>query len=157
MGKPKHSNDPRGDIKGAQEHAEGQRGPKAHAAFQAEIADHERSRDRGTIRAGGDPNRAGKQNGGQADLHEELIARSPSESDGGHPLFENRVQHDPAERASDKNRITRDVQRHKHDREEFQVKGGNDTHPALPQDAHVRVKSTGAGGGNRADEDRGQG
>ena len=37
MGKPKHSNDPRGDQKGAQEHAEGQHGAVASADLKEQI------------------------------------------------------------------------------------------------------------------------
>ena len=39
MGKPKHSNDHRGEMKGAQQHDEGQYGPKAFQAKWAEITD----------------------------------------------------------------------------------------------------------------------
>jgi hypothetical protein len=41
--------------------------------------------------------------------------------DGGHRLVENRLQHDEAEKNSEKNRMVIDAQRHGHDREGFQI------------------------------------
>lgn len=152
MGKPKHSNDTRGEQKGAQQHAEGQQGPKAREAFLAGISDHSR-RDDETGRAANDP----RAHGNDAALHDAKIANPGFERDGGHRLFENRVQHDEAEKNSEKNRIAADVHRHKHEREQFQMEGGRETHPALPQDPpYGTVKSGGQGGGNRSDEDRSQ-
>ncbi len=154
MGKPKHSNDPRGEQKGAQQHAEGQHGPKAYAARKDEINDHHRERGQSEdgVRAIHDPRHA---DGSDADLHERKIENPALERDGRHPLWENRVQHDEADRAADKNRIAIDVARHGHDREAFQVRDGNESHPQYPRDRHVQIKSTGDAGGNRSDADRG--
>ena len=152
MGKPKHSDDPRGEQKGAQRHAEGQHGPKAYAARKDEINDHHREADGDPgPRAARDPRHA---DGSDGHLHERKIEHPSHERDGGHRLFENRIQHDHAERNSEKNRRTIDVERHGHDREAFQVRGGNESHPAVPPDRAADVKSTGRGGGNRTDEDR---
>jgi hypothetical protein len=74
MGKPKHSDDPRGEQKGAQAHGEGQHGPKAYEARKAEISDHgqERGGQLGrSERAEHDP-RAG--DGSDAALHEHKLA-----------------------------------------------------------------------------------
>jgi hypothetical protein len=156
MGKPKHSNDTRGEQKGAQTHAEGQHGPKAYEARKSEIADHgqERGGQQGrSERAAHDP-RSG--DGSDAHLHEQKLADPALERDGGHRLFENRIQHDEAEKNSEKNRAVIDLERHGHDREQFQVPGGRETHPALPQDGPPHtIKTGGQGGGNRSDADRG--
>lgn len=118
MGKPKHSDDPRGEQKGAQDHDEGQYGPKAFGAKRNEINDHSRSRRTGE-RELTDPNR---ENAGQseAELHEAKIRDPEFNADGDHRLFENRKQHDEAERDSERNRRDRDMERHGHDREAFQ-------------------------------------
>lgn len=155
MGKPKHSNDTRGEQKGAQQHAEGQHGPKAYEARKREISDHDQQRggqDGRSERAQHDPR---SDDGSDAQLHERLIDAQGHDRDGGHRLFENRTQHDHAERNSEKNRRTIDVERHGHEREQFQIPHGRETHVALPQDPpEGTVKSTGTGGGNRSDEDR---
>lgn len=155
MGKPKHSDDPRGEQKGAQAHGEGQHGAKAYEARKAEISDH--GRERGgrqgqSERAQHDPR---NDDGSDADAHEAKIANPIDQRDGGHRLFENRLQHDEAERASEKNRLTIDVESHKHDRDEFQVRGGHAEHPAAHYNHTANVKSTGDAGGNRSDADRG--
>ena len=152
MGKGKHSNDTRGDQKGAQQHAEGQQGPKAHEAFLAGISDHSR-RDAALDEGLRDVN-ALRNDPTNADVHEGKLGNPAGERDGRHPLFENRLQHDEADRAADKNRLTADVHRHHHDTEKFQIEGGRGTHPGAPHERHEAVKSTGDAGGNRSDEDR---
>lgn len=153
MGKPKHSNDPRGEQQGAVERDEHLHGDKAYQARKAEISDHgqERGGAHGrSERAAHDPRRDGT----DADDHERMLARSPADADGGHRLYENRTQHDEAEKNSEKNRRDIDMQRHGHDHEQFQGRGGH-AGSAHGHDEPARVKSTGQGGGNRSDEDRG--
>jgi hypothetical protein len=135
MGKPKHSNDPRGEQKGAQQHDEGQYGPKAFEAKWAEITDHTDSR-RSSERAEADPNRGGRSGDRQAELHENEM-HDPSVRDGRHRLAEERKQHDEAERKSEKNRLISDIQVHGHDREDFQVPHGRTRHP---QDTDAKGK-----------------
>jgi hypothetical protein len=49
-----------------------------------------------------------------------------------------------------------DVDRHKHDREQFQVPGGRESHPAVPQTGPEHTMKTGGqGGGMRSAEDHG--
>jgi hypothetical protein len=122
MGKPKHSNDSRGEQKGAQQHEEGQYGPKAFEAKFAEISDHSNSR-RQSERAVTDPNRGGSQGDMQAALHEQEL-RDPSMRDGRHRLSEERKQHDQADRAQAKNHLIADIEVHGHDRSKFQVPHG---------------------------------
>jgi hypothetical protein len=156
MGKPKHSNDPRGEQKGAQTHAEGQHGAKAYEARKAEINDHGQQRGGHpgqSERAQHDPRSA---DGSDAQLHERKIANPELERDGGHRLFENRTQHDHAEKHSEQTRRQIDVQRHGHDADDFQIPGGHTGHPATtPDHAHAKVKSTGEGGGMRSPEEHG--
>jgi hypothetical protein len=156
MGKPKHSDDPRGEQKGAQAHGEGQHGPKAYEARKREISDHDQQRGGQagqSERAQHDP-RAG--DGSDAELHERKIANPELERDGGHRLFENRTQHDEAEKNSEKNRRDIDMRRHDHDNEQFQGRGGHSGHPEVtPDDARSTVHSTGQGGGNRSREELG--
>lgn len=134
MGKPKHSNDRRGEQKGAQQHDEGQYGPKAFEAKFAEISDHSR---RDAERADADP---GARAGGEAELHERMIANPEFEADGRHRLFENRKQHDEAERGSERNRRDRDLERHDHDRTRFQ---GHER-----ERGDVTIRQSGKGGGD---------
>lgn len=153
MGKPKHSDDPRGEQKGAVARDVHDHGDKAYQARKAEISDHgqERGGQHGkSERAAHDP----RADGSDADDHERLIANPGPNNDGGHRLFENRTQHDEAEKNSEKNRRDIDMQRHDHDHEEFQGRGGHAGSPHAP-DHSASVKSTGQGGGNRSDEDRG--
>ena len=137
MGKPKHSNDKRGEQKGAQQHDEGQYGPKAFEAKFAEISDHSRRDAERTERAESDP---GARAGGEADLHERKIANPEFESDGRHRLFENRKQHDEAERGSERNRRDIDIERHGHDPRSFQ---GHEK-----ERGDVSIRSSGKGGGD---------
>ena len=135
MGKPKHSDDTRGDIKGAQQHAEGQYGQKALEAKRAEIADHSRHDD-AQQRDDHDPRAA---DGSDAEAHEKRIANPGLERDGGHRLFENRTQHDEAEKNSEKNRRDIDMQRHGHDHDEFQGRGGPHRAPRVAQTTTART------------------
>ena len=154
MGKPKHSNDTRGDQKGAQPHAEGQQGPKAREAFLAGISDHSR-RDEGSDRGSEDPRASGGAGSDAAD-HERRIENPDLNRDGGHRLFENRTQHDEAEKNSEKNRRDIDMKRHGHDPAEFQGRGGHTAHPEGGNTDHsANIRSVGQGGGNRSDRDRG--
>ena len=134
MGKPKHSNDSRGDQKGAQQHAEGQFGPKALEAKRAEIADHSRRDTSG--RTERDP---GASANGEAEAHERMIANPEFEADGRHRLFENRDQHDEAERGSEWTRRDRDIERHDHDPRKFQG------HEQERGDVTIRQSSKGGG------------
>ena len=151
MGKPKHSHDTRGEQQGAQDHAEGDHGDKTHAALKAEINNQDdRVTDSYSQREANDPNRGGKgSDGHEAELHDRLIANPGYENDGGHRLFENRIQHDRAEHASEQNRLDQDVERHDHNTAVVQ---GRDAPGHSNQ--HATVKNTGEGGGNRAAADR---
>ena len=109
----KKHDDPRGKQKGPQQHAEGQHGERTHERFLEEI------------HAAGAEDRDDVE---QRD-HERALNHP---DDGGHRLFENRHQNDPADRASDKNRRGNDIDSHGHDRGNFQVRGGTTSHPAMP-------------------------
>ena len=153
MGKPKHSNDPRGEQKGAVERDEQLHGDKAYQTRKDEISDHHQ--ERGGLagkseRAQHDP----RADGSDADDHERMIANPAANTDGGHRLFENRIQHDEAEKNSEKNRRDIDMKRHGHDHEEFQGRGGH-AGSVHHEDHSANIKSTGQGGGNRSDADRG--
>jgi hypothetical protein len=130
MGKPKHSNDRRGEQKGAQQHDEGQYGPKAFEAKFAEISKHDGSRGQ-SERALSDPNRGGGRGDQQAAGHEQEM-RDPSMRDGRHRLFEERKQHDEADRAQAKNHLIADVEVHNHDRSKIQMPHGRTRHPKAP-------------------------
>lgn len=156
MGKPKHSQDSRGEQKGAQQHAEGQHGPKAYEARKAQISnqldDAADGRQPGP-RAANDPRAAANQ-AGIGERHEAAM-HDPSQRDGGHRLVENRLQHDEAEKNSEKNRMAIDVERHGHDPEGWQIQGGRESHPAAGRTGPEKtMKAGGQGGGNRSDEDR---
>ena len=155
MGKPKHSDDTRGEQKGAQEQAQGEHGAKTHSAIKAGINNDGRRLETRSQREANDPNRGGKQAGHEAELHERMIANPGLENDGGHRLFENRTQHDDAEKHSEKNRRDADVKRHEHDPESFQGRAGHSGHPATTPDHSATIKSTGEGGGNRAKDEHG--
>lgn len=111
MGKPKHSNDTRGEQKGAQQHDEGQYGPKAFEAKRAEVANQGARRER-------EPADPGFRDGHERELED------PSVRDGRHRLSEERKQHDEADRAQAKNHLIADIEVHGHDRSRFQVPGG---------------------------------
>jgi hypothetical protein len=144
MGKPKHSNDRRGEQKGAQQHDEGQYGPKAFEAKFAEISSHGGSR-RQSERATTDPNRGGRRGDQQAALHEQELS-DPSMRDGRHRLAEERKQHDEADRAQAKNRLVSDIEVHGHDRSRFQVPGGRTRHPQGPDAKGKGIHSPGESG-----------
>lgn len=150
MGKPKHSDDTRGEQKGAQQQSEGDHGAKTHSAIKAEINNDGRRIETHSQREANDPNRGGKGSGHDAELHERMIDHLGDQNDGSHRLFENRTQHDDAEKDSEQNRRNRDVQRHDHDRSHVQG------HDASERSGHgATVKNTGEGGGNRAKTDHG--
>jgi hypothetical protein len=148
MGKPKHSNDRRGEQKGAQQHAEGQYGPKAYKAKFAEISSHDGSR-RQSERAMTDPNRGGGRGDQQAALHEQEMS-DPSMRGGRHRLVESRKQHDEAEKNSEKNRRIIDVEAHGHDPDQFQMPGGRASARAEPKDRSGPIVGSGGKGGGRA-------
>ena len=149
MGKPKHSNDPRGDQKGAQVHEETEHGPKTREALKANISNDHRELETHSQREAHDPNRGGKRAGHDAEQHERMIANPDAQNDGRHPLFENRIQHDDAESDSEQNRRSRDIERHGHDRAQIQGETGSE------RSGEVTVKNAGHGGGNRAKADHG--
>ena len=93
--------------KGAQRHAEGQHGPKARAHFLDQLRSGERR-----------------------EAEEEGHAH---DAEGQHRLFEQREQHDEAERRSEKGRLDRDIREHGHSRENFQVQGGAASARATPR------------------------
>ena len=132
MGKPKHSNDTRGEQKGAQAHAEGQHGAVAREHLKQQQINNEGAEvETRSMREANDPNRHGKHSEEAHALHERMIETVGEAHDGGHRLFENRKQHDEADHNQDKNRLGIDVNRHSHNREQFQLEGGRETHPAL--------------------------
>lgn len=96
----------RGKQKGAQQHAEGQHGEKTHRAHIEQL------------QSGPEREAQGPDNDHAAE--------------GKHRLFEQREQHDEADKNSEKNRLDQDIQDHKHVRENFQVRGGAHNHPAMP-------------------------
>lgn len=155
MGKPKHSDDTRGEQKGAQQHDEGLHGDKTRSALKAQINNDGRQLETRSQREANDPNRGGKQAGHEAEMHERMIADPTGANDGGHRLFENRTQHDEAERSSEKNRRVIDVERHEHEPDAFQIPGGHTSHPASPSHHSAKVKSTGDAGGNRSKHEHG--
>lgn len=133
----------KGAVGGAQEHAEGQHGQvtlDAHNQPRNPDGSHAHAVGK---REANDPNSHGKHSEEAAHVHD---VGNP-EHDGGHRLFEGRKQHDEAERHSDKNRIIKDVDKHHHDAEQFQIPGGRDVHPSLGKDGpEETVKSPGKGG-----------
>jgi hypothetical protein len=89
MGKPTE-----GNQKGAQQHAEGtQHGEKAHERLQEQLH--------------------GKETGGPNDhAHQEEPETNPAPRLGGHPIFEDRQQHDEADKNADKNRLRKERAAH---------------------------------------------
>ncbi|MDQ6718699.1 MAG: hypothetical protein M3Z17_10195 [Gemmatimonadota bacterium] len=97
-----------GRQKGAQQHAEGMQGPTARAKFLEQL----HSGPSGTSEDTGHPHdTAGKQR-----------------------LFEQREQHDEADKNSEKNRLDRDNSDHDHNRDNFQVRGGSASSRAARRD-----------------------
>jgi hypothetical protein len=129
-----------GNIKGAQTHAEGQHGKKSLDKLQeqnasgggdAETADHGASK-----REANDPNSAGKLAAQAAQPHENELAHGAEGHSGKHRMVEGRQQHDEADKNQDKNRLIKDIQRHGHDKEQFQVPGGTENHPKSGESKH---------------------
>ena len=110
----KKQDDPRGKQRGAQVHAEGQHGEKTRARFLEEVNSE------------GEGQRAAEQGA-------DAGAERQHPRDGGHRLFEQREQRDEGERNSEKNRLESDIAVHGHVRENFQVRGGAESHPAMPR------------------------
>ena len=123
MGKPKHSDDDRGEQKGAQAHAEGQHGAVTRSQLKQQINNNGAQDETHSQREAHDPNRHGKHSEEAHAVHERMIGQDPADRDGRHRLFEDRKQHDEADHNSDKNRLGKDVNRHGHEREQFQLEG----------------------------------
>ena len=105
---PKRRTGARGEQKGAQGHAEGEHGEKTRARLRE-------------MRQSSEP-------------REPRDAAAPDHArDGRHRLFERRAQHDEADRNSEKNRLSRDIDAHGHVRENFQVVGGAEAGRAMPR------------------------
>ncbi len=101
MAKPKE-----GNVGGAQQHAEGQHGDKTFAANKASINNEDKAHEPGVNHAAGkreanDPNAHGKHSDKSPDGEREFAA---GVNTGKHHLFEDREQHDEADKNSDKNR-----------------------------------------------------
>ena len=93
--------------KGAQQHAQGEHGEKTRKRIK-EIVQTKSS-------------------------EPEPMEQRPHRDPAKNRLFSRRRQHDPADEQSDKNRLSRDIERHDHVRENFQVVGGAEGHPANPR------------------------
>ena len=119
-----------GNQKGAQAQAEGQHGDKTRSRLKEQLNDEGARDETHSQRAANDPNRFGKRAEAAAEPHEGDFP----EHDGRHRLFEGREQHDEADKNSEKTRLERDIDRHGHDRDEFQVPGGKENHPKLGRD-----------------------
>jgi hypothetical protein len=134
-----------GNQKGAQVHAEGQHGEQTRQRLKEQINDEGAEQGTSSQRAANDPNRSGK--GSEEAVREHERFMDEQNRDGRHRLFEERKQHDEADRNSGKNRLVKDVGGHGHEREQFQIPGGRETHPALPpDDPDGTIKSPGGGG-----------
>ncbi len=92
-----------GTQKGAQDHAEGGQGKKTRSRQQEILHSGERHET--------DPNVDAR---GRDLTHGGDLTRGTP--DGDHRLFEDRQQHDEAEKNSEKNRLSRDEERHGHKR-----------------------------------------
>ena len=110
----KKQDDPRGKQKGPQAHAEGQHGEKTHSRFLEEV------------------NSEGEGRRASEDRAFEAASSGRHPEDGGHRLTQQRQQFDEAEMQSEKNRRNSDIDVHGHVRENFQVEGGAESHPAMP-------------------------
>lgn len=102
----------KGRQKGAVTHAEGEHGARTHNKIIEQLESGHSGRTPKELGDRGDP------------LHSEQ---------GKHRLFEGRKQHDEASKNSEKTRLSRDIDRHNHNRENYQVVGGTETHPAMPR------------------------
>ena len=112
----------KGNQKGAQEHAEGQHGKQTLSRLQDITNDEGQQRETRSRRAENDPGRSAE---GEAELHERMIANG---GDGRHRLVEGRVQHDEADKNSEKNRQRIDAERHGHGDLEPPGKAGGPNH-----------------------------
>jgi hypothetical protein len=92
----------KGQQKGAQQHAEGQHGRKAHAAFIEQLHS-------------GPSEDAGK---------DDRMHR--------HPLYEDREQHDEADKNADKTRLSRDIEKRHLDRDQYRVVGAEEQPQITP-------------------------
>ena len=139
MGKPKHGDDQRGEQQGAKQHAEGLHGDKTVSRLREQTnakAEHE---ERGQ-RAAHDPNRHGKHSAEANAVHEDYLENGELARDGKHQLFEGRKEHDEADRNQNKNRLDKDVSKHHHDRDRFQLEGGRETEGP---DSAIKAPSSG--------------
>lgn len=125
MGKPKHSDDG-GRQKGAQQHAEGQHGKLTRKQLEAQTSEERALHETHSKREANDPNRHGKGGAEAHAVHEEYLEKGELASDGKHQLFEGRKDHDEADRKQNKNRLDKDVSKHGHDRDRFQLEGGRE-------------------------------
>ena len=104
-----------GRQKGAQRHAEGAHGEKTRRRLVEQL--HE-----GKSGETEQPRNAKHAN-------QDTSHQAP----GKHRLFENRQQHSEPEKNSEKTRLSRDIDRHDHNRENFQVVGGAESSRATPR------------------------
>ena len=102
----------RGRQKGAVPHAEGEHGIRTHNRIIEQLESGPSGEDRQRPSVVSDP------------LHRD---------EGKHRLFESREQRDHAAKSSEKTRLSRDIDRHGHNRENYQVQGGAESHPAMPR------------------------
>ena len=77
-------------------------------------------------REANDPNRHGKRSDAAHAAHEDYLENGELARDGKHQLFEGRKEHDEADRNQNKNRLDKDVAKHGHDRDRFQLEGGRE-------------------------------
>jgi hypothetical protein len=83
-----------GVQKGPQHHAEGQHGSKTHSKFLEQL-------------------KTGNGNGAEPDASENELPskKNPAHHNAAHRLFEQRQQHDEAEKNSEKTRLNREIER----------------------------------------------
>jgi len=119
----------KGNQKGPQAHAQGQHGEKTHQRLTEQLNDNGAQDETQSRREASDPNRFGKRTDTAAAPHEGELEMGDFGRTGERRLVEGRQQHDEADKNSEKTRLSRDIDRHGHDREEFQVPGGTENHP----------------------------
>lgn len=103
--------DARGKQKGAQAHPEGAHGEKTWQRLIEELQSRPETNAR----------------------HAGVARHNPGAKSR---LFSRREQHDEADLNSEKNRLDRDIREHRHIRENFQVRGGAESHPVMPR-SHI--------------------
>jgi hypothetical protein len=83
-----------GVQKGPQDHAEGQHGSKTHGKFLEQL-------------------KTGNSNGAEPEASENELPskKNPAHHNAAHRLFEQRQQHDEAEKNSEKTRLNREIER----------------------------------------------